>query len=119
MTTTANSTSPYRPMGRQGRPCQSPVSTLQAQNQAGAVMALATGTTGALKTEPECPAFPHLPADIQHALADFDARAADGRLPMAADGYTAIPLRPKRGSQTFCTPTSLRISERAWPRHSP
>jgi hypothetical protein len=57
MTTTADSTSTYRPTGR----------------------------------EPECPAFPHLPADIQHALADFDARVADGRLPMAADGYPAIP----------------------------
>ena len=30
-------------------------------------------------------------ADIQHALADFDARVADGRLPMAADGHPAIP----------------------------
>jgi hypothetical protein len=91
MTATADSTSTYRPMGREGRPCQSPVSTLQAQDQVGAVVALATGTTGALETEAECPAFPHLPADIQHALADFDARVADGRLPMAADGYPAIP----------------------------
>jgi hypothetical protein len=91
MTTTADSTSTYGPMGRAGRPCQSPVSTLQAQDEVGAVMALATDTTGALETEPECPAFPHLPADIQHALADFDARVADGRLPMAADGYPTIP----------------------------
>ena len=30
-------------------------------------------------------------ADIQHALADFDARLADGRLPIADDGYPAIP----------------------------
>lgn len=91
MTTTADSTSTYRPVGREGRQCQSPVSTLQAQDEVGAVMTLATDAAGALETEPECPAFPHLPTDIQHALADFDARVADGRLPMAADGYPAIP----------------------------
>jgi metal-sulfur cluster biosynthetic enzyme len=44
-----------------------------------------------ITTEPECPAFPHLPDDIQRALADFDARVADGRLPMAADEHPAIP----------------------------
>jgi hypothetical protein len=80
MTTTADSTRTYSRMDREER----------AQDQAGAV-ALATDATGALDTEPECPAFPHLPADIQHALADFDARMADGRLPLAADGYPAIP----------------------------
>ena len=63
MTATADSTSTDRSMGREG----------------------------VLETEPECPAFPHLPADIQHALADFDARMADGRLPMATDGHPAIP----------------------------
>jgi hypothetical protein len=40
---------------------------------------------------PRYPAFPNLPADIQHALADFDERVADGRLPIAADGYPVIP----------------------------
>jgi hypothetical protein len=50
-----------------------------------------TDATGAVEAVPECRAFPHLPADIQHALADFDARIADGRLPMAADEYPAIP----------------------------
>jgi len=91
MTTTTDCTRSYSRMDREGRPCQSPVRALQAQGQAGAVATLATGATGALETVPECPAFPHLPADIQHALADFDARVADGRLPMAADGYPAIP----------------------------
>ena|SRR5436190_2247298 len=91
MTTTPDTARTDGRMGRQGRPCQSPASTLQTQDQVGAVVALATDVTGALQTEPECPAFPHLPADIQHALADFDARVADGRLPMAADGYPAIP----------------------------
>jgi hypothetical protein len=76
MTTTAESTRTYGLMDRQRRQCQSPVIALQAQGQPGA---------------PECPAFPHLPADIQHALADFDARVADARLPMAADGHPAIP----------------------------
>jgi hypothetical protein len=75
-------------MDREGRPCQIPVIARQAQDLAGAAVPLAAGATGA----PECPAFPHLPADIQRALADFDARAADGRLPMAADGYPAIPV---------------------------
>ena len=88
MTTTADSMRTY---SRMGRPCQSPVSTLRTQGQPGAVMALATDATGAHEAMPECPAFPHLPADLQHALADFDARVADGRLPMAADGYPAIP----------------------------
>ena len=91
MTTTADSTRTYGRMDRQGRPCQSPLIALQAQDQAGAVAALAADATGALETEPECPAFPHLPGDIQHALADFDARVADARLPMAADGHPAIP----------------------------
>jgi hypothetical protein len=91
MTTTADSTRTYGRMDRGGRPCQAPMSTLQAQDQVGTIVAPATAATGAHETEPECPAFPHLPADIQHALADFDARVADGRLPMAADGYPAIP----------------------------
>jgi len=91
MTTTADSARTYGRMDREGRPCQSPVSALQAQDQAGAAVALAAGASGALETVPECPAFPHLPADIQHALAEFDARVADGRLPMAADRHPAIP----------------------------
>lgn len=91
MTTTADSTHAYGRMDREGRLCQSPVTTLQTQDQAGAVVAPAADATGALETVPECPAFPHLPADIQHALADFDARVADGRLPMTADRHPAIP----------------------------
>lgn len=87
MTTTTDSTRTYGRIDREGRPCQSPVIALQTQEQAGAVAPLAADATGA----PECPAFPHLPADIQHALADFDARVADARLPMAADGHPAIP----------------------------
>ena len=87
MTTTADSARSYSRMDRGGRQCQIPVLALQAQDQAGAAVPPAVGATGG----PECPAFPHQPADIQHALADFDARAADGRLPMAADGYPAIP----------------------------
>jgi len=87
MTTTADSTRTYGRMDREGRPCQSLAIALQAQDQAGAAVALAADATGA----PECPAFPHLPADIQHALADFDARVADARLPMAPDGHPAIP----------------------------
>jgi hypothetical protein len=91
MTTTADSTRTHSRMDGEGRPCQSPVIALQAQDQAGVAAALAAGATSALETVPECPAFPHLPADIQHALADFDARVADGRLPMAADRYPVIP----------------------------
>jgi hypothetical protein len=89
MTTTADSTRTYVRADREGRPCQFPVIAVQAQDRAGAVGPLAADATGALEAVPECPAFPHLPADIQHALADFDARVADGRLPMAADGYPA------------------------------
>jgi len=91
MTITADATPADSRMGRQERPCQSPVITLQTQDQADTVVSAVTDATGALETVPECPAFPHLPTDIQHALADFDARVADGRLPMAADGYPAIP----------------------------
>ena len=87
MTTTADSTRTYGRMDRGGRPCQIQVIARQGQDQAGAAVRLAAAATGA----PECPAFPHLPADIQHALADFDARVADARLPMAADGHPAIP----------------------------
>jgi len=87
MTTTADRTRTYDRMDRQGRQCQSRVMALQTQEQLGTIAPLAAGATGA----PECPAFPHLPADIQHALADFDARVADARLPMAADGHPAIP----------------------------
>ena len=87
MTTTADSTRTHGRMDREGRQCQSPVIALQT----GAIVTLAADATGALENVPECPAFPHLPADIQHALADFDARVADGRLPMAADGHPAIP----------------------------
>ena len=90
MTTTADSTRTEGRMDREGRPCQSPLIALQAQDQAGAATALAAEATGAVENVPECPAFPHLPADIQHALADFDARVADGRLPMA-DRRPAIP----------------------------
>jgi hypothetical protein len=68
-----------------------PVITFQRQDQAGPVVAPATATTGALETVPERPAFRHLPADIQHAVADFDARVADGRLSMADDEHPAIP----------------------------
>ena len=91
MTITADTTPTDSRMDRQGRPCQSSVITLHSQDQASRVVALAADATGALETVPECPAFPHLPADIQHALADFDARMADGRLPMAADRHPAIP----------------------------
>ena len=91
MTTTADSTRTDGRMDREGRPCQSPVIALRAQDQVGAAVALAADATGALETVPECPAFPHLPDDIQRALADFDARLADGRLPMAADRHPAIP----------------------------
>ena len=91
MTITAGTTFTDSRMLWQGRPCQSPVITLQTQDQPSAARALAADATGAVDSVPECPAFPHLPADIQHALADFDARVADGRLPMAADGYPAIP----------------------------
>jgi hypothetical protein len=91
MTTTADSTRNDGRMDREGRPCQSLVLALQAQGQAGAVGPLAADPAGAPGAVPECPAFPHLPADIQHALADFDARVADARLPMAANGYPAIP----------------------------
>ena len=91
MTITADATFTDSQIDRRGRPCQSPVITLQTQDQADTVVAAVTDATGALETVPECPAFPHLPADIQHALADFEARVADGRLPMAADGYPAIP----------------------------
>jgi hypothetical protein len=91
MIITADNTSIHGRMDREGRPCQSPVIALQAQDQAGAVVARAADATGALERVPECPAFPHLPADIQHALADFDARVADGRLPMGADRHPAIP----------------------------
>jgi hypothetical protein len=91
MTITADTTPPESRMDRQGWPCQSPVITLRAQDQADAVVTQVTDVAGPLETVPEYPAFPHLPADIQHALADFDARMADERLPMAADGYPAIP----------------------------
>ena len=91
MTTTADSTRTHSGAAREGRPCQSPVITPPTQDQAGAGVRLATDATGAREPVPECPAFPHLPADIQHALADFDARLADGRLAMTADGYPAIP----------------------------
>jgi hypothetical protein len=91
MTITAGTTPTDTQMDWQERPCQSPVITLQTQNQARAAAAQIDGATGAPEAVPECPAFPHLPADIQHALADFDARVADGRLPMAADGHPAIP----------------------------
>jgi hypothetical protein len=91
MTTTADSTRSHSRMDRGGRPCQSPVIPLPTQDRVGAAVALTADATGAVETVPECPAFPHLPADIQHALADFDARVADGRLPMAADRYPAIP----------------------------
>jgi hypothetical protein len=101
MTITADTTPTDSRMDRQGRPCQSSVITLHSQDQARAAVAQATGATGALETVPECPAFPHLPADIQHALADFDARMAGGRLPMAADGYPAIPAVAERWISDF------------------
>jgi hypothetical protein len=90
MIITADST--YRqPDAPGGTAMSTPVITVQTQDQASAVATLVTDATGAPETAPECPAFPQLPADIQHALADFDARVADGRLPQAADGYPAIP----------------------------
>ena len=101
MTITAGTTPTNGRMLWQGRPCQSPVITLQTKNQARAVVAQITDATGALETVPECPAFPHLPADIQHALADFDARVADGGLPMAADGYPAIPAAAETWMSDF------------------
>src|SRR5262249_15806123 len=59
MTITAETTPTDTRMDRQGRPCQSPVITLQARDQAGAVVAQVTDATGVLETVPECPAFPH------------------------------------------------------------
>lgn len=87
MTITADST--HRQP--EGAAMLAPVINLQIQDHASAVLAPATAATGALNTAPECPTFPHLPADIQRALADFDARVADGRLLMAADEHPAIP----------------------------
>jgi len=48
MTTTADSTRTYGRMDREGRPCQSPVITLPAQDQVGAIVASSTDATGAL-----------------------------------------------------------------------
>jgi hypothetical protein len=90
MTITADSTHP-QPDGPGGTATSAPVITFQTQDQVSAVVTLVTDATVALETAPDRPAFPHLPADIQHALADFDARVADGRLPLAADGYPVIP----------------------------
>jgi len=101
MTITADTTLTDSRMDWYGRPCQSPVATLQAHNQAGGIVGQVTDATGALESVPECPAFPHLPADIQHALSDFDARVADGRLPMAADGYPAIPAAAETWMSDF------------------
>ena len=55
MTTTADSTRTDGRMDREGRPCQSPVIALRAQDQVGAAVALAADATGALETVPECP----------------------------------------------------------------
>jgi len=101
MTITADTTLTDSRTDWYGRPCQSPVTTLQTQNQAGGVVAQVTDATGALESVPGCPAFPHLPADIQRALADFDARVADGRLPMAADGHPAIPAAAEAWMSDF------------------
>ena len=110
MTITADTTPTDSPMDWRGEPRQSLVITPPAPGQADAGVTAATDATGAGETMPECPAFPYLPADIQHALADFDARVADGRRPWPPMGTRRSPLRPKRGSQTFFTPTSLRRS---------
>ena len=83
MTATADSTRAYDRTDREGRPRQSTVTALQTLGEAGVAVAP--------EVAPQFPAFPHLPADIQHALADFDTRLADGRLPLAADGHPAIP----------------------------
>jgi len=91
MTITADTTPTDSPMDWRGEPRQSLANTPPAPGQADAGVTAATDATGAGETMPECPAFPYLPADIQHALADFDARLADGRLPIADDGYPAIP----------------------------
>jgi len=91
MTITADTTPTDSPMDWRGEPRQSLVITPPAPGQADAGVTAATDATGAGETMPECPAFPYLPADIQHALAEFDARVADGRLPMAADRHPAIP----------------------------
>ena len=101
MSITTDSTRTYSGVDPEGRPCQSPVATLQAHNQAGGIVGQVTDATGALESVPECPAFPHLPDDIQHALADFDARVADGRLPMAADGHPAIPAAAEAWMSDF------------------
>ena len=101
MTITTGGTHNYSGADPEGRSCQSPVVTLQTQNQADGVVAQVTDATGALESVPGCPAFPHLPADIQRALADFDARVADGRLPMAADGHPAIPAAAEAWMSDF------------------
>jgi len=91
MTITADTTRTDTPNGPGETVISIPGDHTPGQDQAGAVVALVTDAAGAVEAVPECPAFPHLPADIQHALADFDARVADGRLPIAADGHPAIP----------------------------
>lgn len=75
----------------EGTAMSTPVINFHAQDRASAVVTPAADAAGALEAAPECPAFPQLPDDIQHALADFDARVADGSLPMDGDGYPAIP----------------------------
>jgi hypothetical protein len=84
MTATADSTRTDDRMDLEGRPSQSPVTAFQAPDQAGSAVAP--------EMPPHFPASPHLPADIRRALADFDARVTDGRLPLAADGHPAIPV---------------------------
>ena len=101
MTITADTTPTDSPMDWRGEPRQSLVITPPAPGQADAGVTAATDATGAGETMPECPAFPYLPADIQHALSDFDARVADERLPMAADGYPAIPAAAETWMSDF------------------
>ena len=101
MTITADTTPTDSPMDWRGEPRQSLANTPPAPGQADAGVTAATDATGAGETMPECLAFPYLPADIQHALSDFDARVADGRLPMAADGYPAIPAAAETWMSDF------------------
>lgn len=50
-----------------------------------------TDAAGDLRTAPECPTFPHLPASIQHALAKFDSEVNTPALPLDSDGHPHIP----------------------------
>lgn len=40
---------------------------------------------------PELPIFPHLPADVAHAIAEFDREVGTAALPLDSDGHPHIP----------------------------